>query len=111
MEKAKLDVAKEQSTKPSDMLLGTVILLAIFGVPAFVVWSLVPDSIRYPVLYSMIYQVKASQVHVESRPSDCNWDHAPLGDKGCHYKKQVYTSHDNNGALADVYVGWEKVQD
>lgn len=39
--------------------------------------------------YAAEYRVGPSQVHVSARPKDCDWGHAPLGEKGCQYKSTV----------------------
>ena len=65
----------------SDLLLGLIFLVELIGLPAFIVWSVTPDSIRYPLFYATIYQVNTAQVHVEKLPSDCDFWYAPLGDK------------------------------
>ena len=66
-------------------LWGLVILAAL----GWVIWYILPTSWTDPLLYSMEYSVNMDQVHRNPRPSDCDWGHAPLGDKGCHYKKTV----------------------
>jgi hypothetical protein len=38
--------------------------------------------------YSMYYSADWSNVNINKRPPDCDFLHAPLGSKGCHYKKQ-----------------------
>jgi hypothetical protein len=101
----------KESAKPSELLLGLIFLVVLIGLPAFIVWSVTPDSIRYPLFYAAIYQVNTAQVHVEKLPSDCGFWYAPLGDKGCHYKKQVETAKGNDGRVTGVYVVWEKVQE
>jgi hypothetical protein len=39
--------------------------------------------------YSLQYNVELSQVSVETKPKDCDFLHAPLGQKDCHYEKVV----------------------
>ncbi len=41
------------------------------------------------VWYSVRYDTDFKNVIVERRPMDCDFFHAPLGDKGCEYKKDV----------------------
>jgi hypothetical protein len=54
-------------------------------------------------------------VTVEPRPSDCDFIHAPLGDKGCHYKKMpIFQKAYIYGGVQyppSVEVTWEKVSD
>jgi hypothetical protein len=86
-------------------------LLVLVGLPAFCVWSVAPNSIRYPLLYGMMYHVDRSHVEIQKTPADCEWGYSPLGDKGCHYTKQVATVRNDAGRVMDVYVTWDKVQD
>ena len=115
MEKATPDNADkpkaQEDLKPIEWLYAMIALSLFFGLPAFGVWSLIPDSIRYPVFYGTIYQVGRQHVHVEKEPKDCEWGHAPLGDKDCHYEKQVQTAKDTYGRVTSVLVTWEKVQE
>lgn len=39
--------------------------------------------------YGSRYGVPASQVRIETKPHNCDWDFAPLGKKGCHYEKEA----------------------
>ncbi len=103
--------ALARKTKPDEILYGLLGIVLIFGLPALGIWSVTPDSIRYPVLYRMIYSVSASHVHIEKKPVDCDWGHAPLGDKDCHYVKQVSPISNDRGRVTDVFVSWIKVPD
>lgn len=47
------------------------------------------------VWYSAIHSADWKYVNIQKRPSDCDFFHAPIGDKGCHYKKSNY-SFDND---------------
>lgn len=73
---------------------------------AVVIWWLSPDKPHYAIFYS----VDMDRVFVQPRPSDCDFMHAPLGDKGCHYEKVVTTEKGYNRTTA-VYVSWSKVKD
>jgi hypothetical protein len=46
--------------------------------------------------YSVIDQTKWSDVHIARRPSDCDFLHSPLGEKGCRYKKETTIFGDND---------------
>ena len=81
-------------------------LLLIIGEPSYIIWTLTPDSIKY----SIVYRLKTDQVHADPRPKDCDWDHAPLGGKGCHYRKDVATVRSRD-AVTDVYVTWQRIPD
>ncbi|HEV7218669.1 MAG: hypothetical protein ACHP8A_04110 [Terriglobales bacterium] len=39
--------------------------------------------------YSMKYDCAYTNAKVARRPWDCDWLSAPIGNKGCHYKKAV----------------------
>jgi hypothetical protein len=39
--------------------------------------------------YSVQYGVGYSDVQTDAKPNDCDFIHAPLGDKGCSYKAHV----------------------
>jgi hypothetical protein len=39
--------------------------------------------------YSVEYRVGYGDVHTDARPKECDFLHAPLGDKGCSYKAHV----------------------
>jgi hypothetical protein len=111
MEMVKPEETQEEVTKPSELIYGFVALLVILGLPAFWIWNLTPDSIKYPLLYGTIYKVNVSHVHIDKEPTDCDWGHAPIGDKDCHYKKHVYPGRNNEGRVTDVYVVWDKLRD
>lgn len=36
--------------------------------------------------YAVEYQVSPDKIHVDAKPKDCDFMHAPLGEKGCHYE-------------------------
>jgi hypothetical protein len=46
------------------------------------------SKFRYTVQYGVTYD----QVTIEKAPYDCNFLHAPIGGKGCHYERQVTAS-------------------
>ena len=48
--------------------------------------------------YSVQYHVGFGDVHTDAKPSDCDFIHAPLGDKGCSYKAHVRV-YNAEGAL------------
>jgi hypothetical protein len=39
--------------------------------------------------YSVRYMVLPDHVRMDAEPKDCDFMHAPLGDKGCHYEAAV----------------------
>jgi rubredoxin len=77
------------NTKSSDTASGFGCLVAL-GAVALLIWSFLPDSWTDPWKYSVIYSANSDNVHVTDKPKDCDFIHAPLGDKACHYKKVIY---------------------
>jgi hypothetical protein len=60
------------------------------------------NKVWYASTYS---QASFDTVTVEKQPTDCDWSRAPLGDKGCHYKRHVtsvMTGTDNTTHLPMV---------
>lgn len=91
-----------------------VVVAAMLGapilVPAVFLWFVLPDSIKYPVVYSFFYQTSMHNVQIEKMPSDCDWSRAPLGDKGCSYKREVGAARDERGHVTFVWTDWKKVE-
>jgi hypothetical protein len=81
---------------------------------AWFVWGWIPESTRL----SWKYDTESGNVHISPRPQDCDYEYRPVGNKGCHYKKNVVTDppdahvwdNTNHHAQA-VYVTWDKVQE
>ena len=71
----------------SDSVGGAVVWLLI-GLGLFA-WIFMPDSWTNGIWYSVQYKVSFKDVYTNSKPSDCDWGHAPLGNKGCYYKAVV----------------------
>jgi hypothetical protein len=82
-------------------LLGVLVLGAI----GWFIWCIAPDKYAY----AFSNQVSPSNVYVEDRPTNCDFLHAPLGDKDCHYHKVVIPQTNRNGDVTNVYVTWERV--
>ena len=61
--------------------------------------------------YAEKYEVPENKVYIETKPHDCEWGKAPLGNKYCHFEKTVHTDTDSHGKVTAVYVSWEKIQD
>jgi hypothetical protein len=72
--------------KENEFPLGGFVVLIIL---ALIVWFTLPSGWTDPINYSTEYSVKTDQVHWNDKPTDCDWGHAPLGAKGCHYQKTV----------------------
>jgi hypothetical protein len=77
--------AQKNETSLADTFWGLVVL----GVLGLIVWGVLPDRWTDKIKYSMEYSVDTAQVHWNNKPTDCDWSHAPLGEKDCRYKKTV----------------------
>ena len=51
----------------------------------------ISDIWNSKIRYSWWYNVGYDQVVIQKKTTDCNFFHAPMGDKDCHYDRQVYT--------------------
>jgi len=107
-----------------------LLLIAIF------VW--IPDLWHTKTRYAWSHGVSTDQVTIDKRPKDCDFFHAPIGDKACKYKRQVstvqvkseysattgavhYVSYDDGKTWSvdtsvpatqpQVSISWEKVED
>lgn len=114
MENAKIESPKRGTTKEpigiGDLAAVLFVFWGFIGAPIYIIWTLTPYWIKYPLIYAPIYQIGLYQVHAVKRPTDCEWWHAPLGGKGCDYKKHLLTKRNAAGRVTDVLVTWEKVQ-
>lgn len=63
--------------------------LVLIGIAAYIYWWGIDV-----VWYSAEYGVSTDKVHIDPKPTDCDFWHAPVGFKGCHYEREV--------------VGWER---
>jgi hypothetical protein len=72
--------------KSVDSFLGSLVWIGIVG---FFIWIVLPDSQTAPWKYEVIYNLDSNKIHYTEKPKDCDFLHAPLGDKGCHYKKII----------------------
>jgi len=50
-------------------------------------------------------------VLVDKYPADCDWWHAPIGEKGCHYEKYISIEPDKGRPVSYVRVVWVKITD
>jgi hypothetical protein len=76
-----------------------------------------------PSVYSIKYAVSAEKIYVDTKPTDCDFWHAPLGEKGCHYQRVVIGRHlkdireirpgksDPNERFDSVLISWVKKTD
>ena len=64
--------------------------------------------------YATEYNVDPKNVVVIPKPHDCDWTFAPLGNKGCHYVKQITDADGHEAVIGKtryVFVAWQKVED
>jgi hypothetical protein len=85
--------------------IGLVILW--YGGIEVLIW-LAPEN-RYG--YGLKYTDSPDQVFIQPKPHDCEWGKAPLGNKYCHFERQISFDKDEHGKVKAVYVNWEKVQE
>ena len=68
---------------------------------AALIWCIVlavDNSTVKTVWYAAEYQISTGKIHVDAKPQDCNFMHAPLGNKDCHYES-VVTAYNAAGEL------------
>jgi hypothetical protein len=76
-----------------------------------------------PSVYSIKYALSADKIYVDTKPTDCDFWHAPLGKKGCHYQRMVVARYakeireirpgesDPNARFDSVLISWVKKSD
>jgi hypothetical protein len=76
-----------------------------------------------PSVYSIKYAVSADKIYVDPKPTNCDFWHAPLGKKGCHYQRVVIArsaqeareirpgESDPNERFDSVLISWVKKSD
>jgi hypothetical protein len=74
-------------------------------------------------VYSIKYAVSADKIHVDPKPTDCDFWHLPVGTKGCHYQRVVVArdskgvrelrpgESDPNERFESVVISWVKKSD
>src|SRR5215469_8169682 len=60
--------------------------------------------------YAIEYNTASDHVSIVSKPHDCEWGHAPIGNKACHYEKRIEPLQPTSGQPY-VFVTWEKIND
>jgi hypothetical protein len=73
------------------------------------VWLGPGDTWMDTLWYSVKYKVNIDQVHMGTKPKDCDWGHAPLGDKGCHFTATVIAY--NTAGYTVPAIAWQKQLD
>jgi len=69
-------------------------LLVIAGIGAYIYWA---GGIK-TVWYAATYRVGIDKVQVDPEPTNCDFMHAPLGQKDCHYESTV-AAYNTTGTL------------
>jgi hypothetical protein len=71
-------------------------------------------------VYSIKYAVSADKIYIDPKPTDCDFWHAPVGKKGCHYQRLVIArdakevrairpgESDPNQRFDSVLISWVK---
>jgi hypothetical protein len=64
--------------------------------------------------YALAYDTDEEYVHIGPEPRDCDFFYAPIGDKGCHYEREVsvaraVTPPGRPFSPLEVYVSWSRV--
>jgi hypothetical protein len=75
-------------------LVGCTILWLIFLGGSWLWWP--------RTYYALVNSTLEEDVKVANRPTDCDWTYAPLGEKGCHYEKEVLISEYRSDSLNNV---------
>ncbi len=70
--------------------IGVVFVIGVLFVLFSHVWPLVFPESRWA--YALAYDTDEKHVRIEPKPHDCDFLHAPLGDKHCHYEKAILVS-------------------
>lgn len=112
-----------EETPKEILIVGYLAILAMLTMLAWGAWGVMPNSIRYPLLYSFLTPAEFHNIQVDPKPHDCDWDYAPIGNKGCHYETNIACAKDAplgkigvepekcSTEAKYVYVLWRKVQD
>ena len=58
----------------------------------YLLFYLMPSALWHSKFrYAVQYDTKTDKVSIDKRPRDCDFLIAPLGDKNCHYEREVST--------------------
>ena len=128
-----LEAIKQIALPVTKVVLGLLAAGVAVTLVAHFAPSLFPESAW---AYALRYETDSDRIHVAPKPGDCDFLHAPIGLKGCHYEKSVQVmryskdvqtgqpivSYDDGKTWnllpegekpgsVQVYVDWLKVQD
>ena len=93
--------------------------MIIVGIGIWVWWA----GGIYKAGLSFKYWIPPDKIFVDAEPHDCDYNRAPLGDKGCHYAPVVVAENGfgrfggNTGrpmitsGIEKLFVSWVKVTD
>lgn len=96
---------------------GLFIVGMLYGVGGYVADWMFPDS---PLAIRWRYSLESTVEHpvyfIDKRPHDCEFLTAPIGDKHCHYDRNVSINQNHNPTSPEwgstyVYVSWQKVDE
>ena len=102
----------ERAVRDKGSVLGAIVALII----AWLVILGLGDLWHSKLRYAWWYNVSSDQVTTEKKPTDCDFLRAPLGDKGCHYDREVTvirvkTEPDPRGTLASPGIPYVSFDD
>ena len=64
----------------------------IWGAILYVLLSYLPSAAWHSkTMYGIRYSVDSGKIQTQKRPHDCDFLTAPMGNKDCHYERQVDT--------------------
>ena len=97
------DRSSRKNGGEADEGLGCLFILALlaFGV-WFGIWG--KDS---ALRYSVQYKTDRDRVTVDRKPTDCDFMHAPLGRKDCHYVKRVFVANHSRNSEGQPIVSYD----
>jgi len=70
--------------------------------------SLVGGMWNSRFIFSLRYNVPSEQVTIDEKPHDCDFLHAPLGDKGCSYVRDVTVIKTGTNAAGEHFVTYDE---
>ena len=110
-----------------------VFVICLYVLAEYALPFVFPES---PWAYTIKYDTKRDYVRVTPKPGDCDFLHAPIGLKGCHYETSIQVTRyskdvqsgraivsyddgktwspvpaDEKSGPTEVYVGWDRVAD
>jgi hypothetical protein len=85
---------QEEFKEIASGLVGLLVLILV-GIGVWVWWS---GFSLFEIVVAYTYEVSPSAVSVDAEPTDCDFMHAPLGSKDCHYESRV-TAYNADGAV------------